>query len=49
LPGGRKRERRIDVAEYRGIYATQIGVVKIILIGKRNGDEIFKLWERLRK
>nr|WP_198982609.1 type II toxin-antitoxin system RelE/ParE family toxin [Herbaspirillum sp. ASV7] len=47
--GGRERERRIDVGEYRIIYATQIEVVEVILIGKRNGDEIYKLWERLRK
>ncbi|UWE15193.1 type II toxin-antitoxin system RelE family toxin [Herbaspirillum huttiense] len=49
LKGSKTGDRRIDIGEYRIIYAVDGDVIDVALIGKRNGDEIYKLWERLRK
>jgi len=49
LKGVETGDRRLDVGEYRVIYVDHEDFVEVLLIGKRNGDEIYKLWERLRK
>ena len=33
---------RIDIGEYRIIYQLDNGVLKIILVGKRNDDEVYR-------
>lgn len=33
---------RNDIGEYRIIYYTQEGTLRIVLIGERNDDEIYK-------
>jgi mRNA interferase RelE/StbE len=39
--------RRIDVGEYRVIYRVAVDVVNVVLIGKRNDDEVYRDLERL--
>jgi mRNA interferase RelE/StbE len=38
--------RRVDSGEYRIIYDITDEAVRIILIGKRNDDEVYRLLER---
>lgn len=38
---------RADVGEYRIIYKTEENVLFIILVGKRNDDEVYKKLKRL--
>jgi mRNA interferase RelE/StbE len=47
LKGAKNGERRVDVGEYRIIYADSGDQVQILVIGKRNGDEVYKLWEQM--
>lgn len=46
LQNAQKGERRVDVGEYRIIYTANDALVEILVIGKRNGDEVYKLWAR---
>jgi len=46
LKGARNGERRVDVGEYRVIYSDAADVVEILIVGKRNGDEVYRLWEQ---
>jgi mRNA interferase RelE/StbE len=41
--------RRVDSGEYRIIYDVTDNTVRIILIGKRNDDEVYRLLERKRR
>jgi mRNA interferase RelE/StbE len=41
--------RRLRAGEFRIVFRLDSDVVKIVLIGKRNDDEIYKLLERTRK
>ena len=34
---------RVDVGEFRIIYLVETDTIKIVLIGKRNDDEIYKM------
>jgi mRNA interferase RelE/StbE len=47
LSGAKQGERRVDVGEYRIIYTHDNEVVDVIVIGKRNGDEVYKLWKQM--
>ena len=38
---------RIDNGEYRVIFCRRDGLIEITLIGKRNGDEVYKEFDRL--
>jgi mRNA interferase RelE/StbE len=38
---------RIDNGEYRVIFCRRDGLIEITLIGKRNGDEVYKDFARL--
>lgn len=38
---------RIDNGEYRVIFCRKDGLIEITLIGKRNGDEVYKDFARL--
>lgn len=48
LRGAKHGERRIDVGEYRVIYSSSKDVVEILVIGKRNDDAVYQVWERRR-
>jgi mRNA interferase RelE/StbE len=48
LRGARHGERRIDVGEYRVIYAVNGESVEILVIGPRNGGEVYKVWDRMK-
>jgi len=40
---------RVDIGEYRVIYQEENGVLKIILVGKRNDDEVYRRLKNMRK
>jgi len=41
--------RRLRAGEYRVVFTIEDDLIKIVLIGKRNDDEIYKLLERVQK
>ena len=43
---GRPGYRRVDVGEYRIIYAVEGDTVKVPVIGKRNDDEVYRILDR---
>lgn len=43
---GRPGVKRVDSGEYRICYRADKNVVQIVVIGKRNDDEVYKLIER---
>lgn len=47
LKGAKNGERRRDVGEYRIIYASTADEVDVLVIGKRNGDEVYEDWKRM--
>jgi mRNA interferase RelE/StbE len=47
LKGAKNGERRIDVGEHRIIYVLTGEEVTVLVIGKRNDDEVYKIWERM--
>lgn len=48
LKGAERGERRVDVGEYRIIYTVSDDLIEILVIGKRNDDDVYKTWERMR-
>jgi len=48
LKGATRGERRLDVGEYRIIYAATDVEVEIFVIGKRNDDEVYRIWQRMK-
>ena len=44
---GHEPLRRADIGEYRIIYFTEPTILHIILVGKRNDDEVYKQLKRL--
>ncbi len=48
LKGAEHSERRVDVGEYRIIYTASNDVIEILVIGKRNDNDVYKTWERMR-
>jgi mRNA interferase RelE/StbE len=48
MKGAKNGERRVDIGEYRIIYSENAdeGVIEILVIGKRNGDEVYQVWKR---
>lgn len=46
LHGATNGERRQDVGEYRIVYSHDVDTVEILLVGKRNDDEVYR---RLRR
>lgn len=49
LQGASRGERRLDVGEYRVIYAVEGDeLIDVLVVGKRNDDDVYKLWERLK-
>ena len=48
LKGAQHGERRLDVGEYRVIYRLNADTVEVLVIGKRNDDEVYKMWNRIK-
>lgn len=48
LKGAPRGERRVDAGEYRIIYAVTADHIEILVIGKRNDDQVYKIWERMK-
>lgn len=48
LKGAQRGERRVDVGEYRIIYSMEGDTLLVLVIGKRNDSEVYKIWERLK-
>ena len=48
LKGASRGERRIDVGEYRVIYAVKDNLLEVLVIGQRNDDDVYKIWERMK-
>jgi len=46
LRGATRGERRLDVGEYRVVYAVLDDVVEVLVIGNRNDGDVYKQWER---
>ena len=47
LKGASNGERRVDIGEYRIIYTINNEfVIEILVVGKRNDDEVYKIFER---
>lgn len=46
LKGAKNGERRLDIGEYRVIYAVRGDTVEVLVIGKRNDDDVYKTWNR---
>lgn len=47
MKGASRGERRVDVGEYRIIYAVTSNAAEVLVIGKRNDDEVHKRWARM--
>ena len=48
LRGAKEGERRIDVGEYRVVYSVVDETVSILVIGLRNDDDVYKIWDRMK-
>lgn len=46
MKGATNGEHRVDVGECRIVYRFDDALVEILIIGKRNDDEIYKEWRR---
>jgi len=47
LVGAKDGERRVDSGEYRIIYTASETEVDVRVIGKRNDDEVYRIWQRM--
>jgi mRNA interferase RelE/StbE len=48
MRGATRGERRLDVGEYRVVYAIEGETVDVLVVGKRNDDEVYRIWERMK-
>lgn len=46
LKGAQNDERRVDIGEYRIIYAIVEETIEVLIIGKRNDDEVYRIWKQ---
>lgn len=47
LKGSKDRNRRVDIGEYRVVYRVEDETLLVLVAGKRNDDEVYKLLDRL--
>jgi len=47
MTGAKNGERRVDIGEYRIIYVASETEVNIQVVGKRNDDEVYRIWQRM--
>lgn len=48
LKGAKNGERRVDVGEYRIVYCCLDDMIEVLVIGKRNDDDVYKTWMRMK-
>ncbi|MFM9914085.1 MAG: type II toxin-antitoxin system RelE family toxin [Methylophilaceae bacterium] len=48
LKGATRNERSIDAGEYRIIYTANTELIEVLVIGKRNDDDVYKIWGNMR-
>lgn len=48
LKGAQHGECRVDAGEYRIIYSVTADRIEVLVIGKRNDDDVYKIWERMK-
>lgn len=48
LRGAKNGERRLDVGEYRIVYCNTQDAIEVLVIGKRNDDEVYRIWDRIK-
>lgn len=46
LQSGERGDRRADIGEYRIVYRIEDGTLHVMLIGKRNDDEVYRRFDR---
>ena len=46
LKGSKDRNRRVDCGEYRIVYRAEGQELLVLVIGKRNDDEVYKILDR---
>jgi mRNA interferase RelE/StbE len=46
LKGSKDNNRRVDIGEYRIVYREQNETILVLVIGKRNDDEVYKILAR---
>lgn len=46
LKGSKDRNRRVDIGEYRAVYRVEDEDLLVIVVGKRNDDEVYKILDR---
>lgn len=47
LQGSAQRNHRVDIGEYRIVFRVEGDVLLVLVIGKRNDDEVYKILDRL--
>ena len=47
LKGGASLYRRTDIGEYRVVHRVNADVLEIVLVGKRNDDDVYKTFRRI--
>lgn len=47
LKGSKDSNRRVDIGEYRVVYRVKDENLLVLVVGKRNDDEVYKLLDRL--
>jgi mRNA interferase RelE/StbE len=48
MRGATRGERRLDIGEYRVVYAVKSDEVEVLVIGNRNDGDVYKQWDRLK-
>jgi mRNA interferase RelE/StbE len=48
MRGASRGERRLDVGECRVVYAVDGETIEVLVVGKRNDGEVYKIWERMK-
>ena len=46
LKGSEQGNRRVDIGEYRVVYRLDDDELKVLVIGKRNDDHVYKILKR---
>ena len=47
LKGSKDRNRRVDIGEYRAVYRVEGDSLLVLVVGKRNDDEVYKILDRM--
>lgn len=48
LQGAKHGDRRVDTGEHRIVYVVNEETIEVLVIGKRNDDEVYRQWVRKR-